>query len=98
MDAPSDRPNYTRLKFQFSIVCPSEPSVEKYPDLNLTVSMKTLSFFFLSHLGLCLLLHGQLATLSDGKAVKKRRAHRDQKTFLVRAMVTILGCRSILVA
>ena len=33
--------------------------------------MKTLSFFFLGHLGLCLLLHGQLATLSESEAVKK---------------------------
>ena len=71
MDAPPDRPNYTRLKFQFSIVRPLDPSVKKYPDLNLTISMKTLSLFFLAHLGLYLPLHGQVATFSENEALEK---------------------------
>ena len=71
MDAPPDRPNYTRLKFQFSIVRPLEPLVRKYPDLNLTISMKTLSLFFLAHLGLYLPLHGQVATFSENEALEK---------------------------
>ena len=71
MDAPPDRPNYTRLKFQFSIVRPLDPSVKKYPDLNLTISMKTLSLFFLAHLGLYLPLHGQVATFSENETLEK---------------------------
>ena len=71
MDAPPDRPNYTRLKFQFSIVRPLDPWVKKYPDLNLTISMKTLSLFFLAHLGLYLPLHGQVAAFSENEALEK---------------------------
>ena len=71
MDAPPDRPNYTRLKFQFSIVRPLDPSVKKYPDLDLTIFMKTLSLFFLAHLGLYLPLHGQVATFSENEALEK---------------------------
>ena len=71
MDAPPDRPNYTRLKFQFSIVRPLDPSVKKYPDLNLSISMKTLSLFFLAHLGLYLTLHGQVATFSENETLEK---------------------------
>ncbi len=71
MDAPPDRPNYTRLKFQFSIVRPLDPSVKKYSDLNLTISMKTLSLFFLAHLGLYLPLHGQVVTFSENETLEK---------------------------
>ena len=40
MDAPPDRPNYTGLKFQFSIVRHPQPTIKSrlYPDLNPTVS------------------------------------------------------------
>lgn len=71
MDAPPDRPNYTRLKFQFSIVRLLDPSVKKYPDLNPTVSMKTLSLFFLANLGLHLPLHGQVAAFSGNVSAER---------------------------
>lgn len=82
MDAPPDRPNYTRLKFQFSIVRPLDPSVKKYPDLNLTISMKTLSLFFLAHLGLYLPLHGQVATFSENEALEKALSTPKSETLL----------------
>lgn len=73
MDAPPDRPNYTRLKFQFSIVRHPQPTTKniKYPDLNLTIYMKTLSLFFLAHLGLYLPLHGQVTTFSESELLEK---------------------------
>ena len=73
MDAPPDRPNYTRLKFQFSIVRHPQSTIKskQYPDLNPTVSMKTLSLFFLANLGLHLPLHGQVAAFSGNEAAEK---------------------------
>ena len=84
MDAPPDRPDYTRLKFQFSIVRLPQPTIKniKYPDLNPTISMKTLSLFFLAYLGLYLPLHGQVATFSENEALEKAPSTQKSKNLL----------------
>ena len=73
MDAPPNRPDYTGLKFQFSIVRHPQPTMKniKHFDLNPTISMKTLSLFFLANLGLYLPLHGQVTTFSENDALEK---------------------------
>ena len=44
--------------------------------------MKTLSLFFLGHLGLCMILHGQAATFSDSEAVKKEPSTPESENLL----------------
>ena len=84
MDAPPNRPDYTGLKFQFSIVRHPQPTIKniKFSYLNPTISMKTLSLFFLANLGLYLPLHGQVTTFSENDALEKALSTPKSKNLL----------------
>ena len=84
MDAPPNRPDYTGLKFQFSIVHHPQPTIKiiKFSYLNPTISMKTLSLFFLANLGLYLPLHGQVTTFSENDALEKALSTPKSKNLL----------------